>query len=286
MLQFSSVEPALSPETLRAIDDLGFSHMTPVQASTIPSFLSHKDVCVEAVTGSGKTLAFGIPVFELLNRRIQDGSAFKRHEVGALVVAPTRELATQIYQVFVKLSEYHPKLRCSLFVGGTSVQENVKDFEQHGAQVVIGTPGRVMDMHNRCELFSLKSLEVLVLDEADTLLDMGFRDIINQILSVLPKQRRTGLFSATQTKEVKELVRAGMRNPVGISVRVQHNNTVNKNSNIIIIEQATKHAFNTGKLLHDCRVQRKARSTGRVHQTAHHGQDHCLLCHLCVCGFL
>lgn len=219
-LLFANIEPRLSDDTIQAIGSFGFTQMTPVQAATIPLFLTNKDVCVEATTGSGKTLAFGIPIFEILLRKSKTPP---KHEVGGLVVAPTRELASQIFDVLVRLSQHHSAYRCGLFVGGTGVAECIKDFEENGAQIVVGTPGRIVDMQSRCEAFSsnLRHLEVLVLDEADTLLDMGFRDIINQILSFLPKQRRTGLFSATQTKEVKDLARAGLRNPVTVSVRIQ-----------------------------------------------------------------
>lgn len=133
-----------------------------------------------------------------------------------------RELAVQIHDVFQVLSKYHVHIKSSLFVGGTSVQENTSEYLQHGGQIIVGTPGRIIDIVNRTPDLNFKRLEVLVLDEADKLLDMGFKESINQILSMLPKQRRTGLFSATQTKEVKELARAGLRNPVSVSVRVQH----------------------------------------------------------------
>lgn len=119
------------------------------------------------------------------------------------------------------MSEFS-QLHCCLFVGGTSVVENANSFLKNGGQVVIGTPGRILDVTNRTSEVNWKKLEILVLDEADKLLDMGFRESLNQIFSILPKQRRTGLFSATQTKEVKELARAGLRNPVSVSVRVQH----------------------------------------------------------------
>lgn len=124
-----------------------------------------------------------------------------------------------------KLSEHHSALKCGLFVGGTEIRQDIDSFTTNGAQIVIGTPGRILDLHKRCPLFKFNKLEVLVLDEADTLLDMGFKDTINQIMSLLPKQRRTGLFSATQTKELKDLVRAGMRNPVSINVRVSYDKT-------------------------------------------------------------
>lgn len=177
---------------------------------------------VEAVTGSGKTLAFGLPILEILHAKFQ--SKRSKYDVGALVVAPTRELAAQIADVFRKFMPFYPDLRHCLFVGGQPVVECVAEYEKLGGHIVIGTPGRILDMQHRCDIINFKTLEVLVMDEADTLLDMGFRDSINQILSFLPKQRRTGLFSATQTKEVKELARAGMRNPVSISVKVQSNN--------------------------------------------------------------
>lgn len=133
-----------------------------------------------------------------------------------------RELALQIHDVLSKFAPDFSQLRCTLFIGGTSVAENSQDFIENGGQVVIGTPGRILDVTNRTRELNWKKLEVLVLDEADKLLDMGFRDSLNQIFSLLPKQRRTGLFSATQTKEVKELARAGLRNPVTVSVRVQN----------------------------------------------------------------
>eukprot|EP01038_Epipyxis_sp_PR26KG_P008746 gene8746-11818_t len=222
-MKFIDLKPKLSDETLFTVESFGFVEMTPVQSSTIPLFLSNKDCCVEAVTGSGKTLAFGIPIFEIIKSKHDE---FGLHTIGALVLAPTRELATQIFEVFSKFCLSHQNVRCALFVGGTSVEETALNFQKFGAQVVIGTPGRILDLNNRKELFNFRKLEILVLDEADTLLDMGFRDAINQILQLLPKQRRTALFSATQTKEIKDLARAGMRNPVSISVKVQ-NNTIN-----------------------------------------------------------
>ena len=117
------------------------------------------------------------------------------------------------------------RFKSVLFVGGVAIPEHVAEFQNSGGNLVIGTPGRIVDMISKCEDFSenLKNLEVLILDEADTLLAMGFRESINTILSVLPKQRRTGLFSATQTSEVRDLTRAGMRNPVSIAVKVNVN---------------------------------------------------------------
>ena len=136
-----------------------------------------------------------------------------------------------------KISQFHPRFKSVLFVGGTHITESCTTFEEEGGHIVIGTPGRILDVKNRIpNVLTFRKLEVLVLDEADTLLDMGFRDTISQLLAFLPKQRRTGLFSATQTKEVRELARAGMRNPVSISVRVQTRptapNAVSNNSDL------------------------------------------------------
>ena len=147
----------MSDETLEAIRMLGFVKMTPVQASTVPLFLKNKDVCVEATTGSGKTLAFGIPCFEILKR---SGSELRKHDVGALIVAPTRELAAQIHDVLSKLSEQHKSIQCRLFVGGTSVDECSAEFDEFGAQIVIGTPGRIIDIQKRSVFMSFKKLEV------------------------------------------------------------------------------------------------------------------------------
>ena len=221
MKSFVDIQPGLSSMTLEAIHEMGFQTPTPVQATTIPLFLSHKDVCVQATTGSGKTLAFVIPIFEML-QKLENS---QRNFLFALIIAPTRELATQIHDVVGKFVVVYPEFKSALFVGGVSLADNVQALMQH-PRVAVGTPGRILDLINRnIPEFSLRAIEVLILDEADVLLDMGFKEALNQILSALPKQRRTGLFSATQTHEVKELARAGLRNPVTITVKVQSNLT-------------------------------------------------------------
>ncbi|KAL1524656.1 hypothetical protein AB1Y20_019543 [Prymnesium parvum] len=215
---FRQLQPALSPPTLAALDLLGFDTATPVQEATIPRLLRHQDVAVQACTGSGKTLAFVIPLFELLARR---DDPLRRHEVGALVIEPTRELAVQVRTVAQRLAEAHHGFTLMLMVGGTDVHAETQAFREHGAHVLIGTPGRLHDAMQRLKEMSFRELELLVLDEADRLLDMGFEASLNSILQRLPKQRRTGLFSATQTDEVLQLVRAGLRNPVKVEVKVR-----------------------------------------------------------------
>lgn len=186
--------------------------------------MSCKDVAAEAVTGSGKTLAFIVPLLEILLKH-QRESPWKKTEIGAIVISPTRELATQTSIVLKSFLE-HPNLSIftqKLLVGGNSVEEDIESLRNRGALVLICTPGRLEDLLERKGQLNLaarvKSLEILILDEADRLLDLGFTATINTILSYLPRQRRTGLFSATQTKEVTDLMRAGLRNPVVVSVR-------------------------------------------------------------------
>ncbi|EAT41737.1 AAEL006640-PA [Aedes aegypti] len=222
--KWTDLAKPLSSPVLEVIAGFGFQKMTPVQAATIPLLLSYKDVAAEAVTGSGKTLAFVVPLLELLLKRQRD-TIWKKSEIGAIIISPTRELATQISDVLQDFLE-HEKLaifKQKLLIGGNPVEEDVDSIRKEGANVLIATPGRLKDLLERKGDLNLtvkvKSLELLVLDEADRLLDLGFESTINTILGYLPRQRRTGLFSATQTKEVKDLMRAGLRNPVLVSVK-------------------------------------------------------------------
>ncbi|XP_033296649.1 ATP-dependent RNA helicase DDX55 isoform X2 [Orcinus orca] len=218
---WESLPVPLHPRVLGVLRELGFPYMTPVQSATIPLFMKNKDVAAEAVTGSGKTLAFIIPILEVLLRREEK---LKKSQVGAIIITPTRELAVQIDEVLSHFTKPFPQFSQILWIGGRNPGEDVARFKEHGGNIIVATPGRLEDMFRRkaegLDLAScVRSLEVLVLDEADRLLDMGFEASINTILEFLPKQRRTGLFSATQTQEVENLVRAGLRNPVRISVK-------------------------------------------------------------------
>ena len=216
---WDTLKPPLSKNGLEGVQGLGFQFMTPVQSATIPYFMQNKDVAVEAITGSGKTLAFVLPIVEILSRRLEPWSP---GETGALVLTPTRELATQIAGVMRIFLQDVPLHLVSLIGGKKNLQEDIASINTQGAQVVVATPGRLVDMLSRqeCKLASaVRSLEVLVLDEADRLLELGFEQSINTVLSYLPKQRRTGLFSATLNHDVKALIRAGMRNPVTITVK-------------------------------------------------------------------
>ncbi|KAL2634811.1 hypothetical protein R1flu_006290 [Riccia fluitans] len=217
--RFRDLNPAISKETLAVIEDgLGFSTATPVQVATIPLLSSYKDVAVDAATGSGKTLAFLVPVVEKFRGL---STSLKKNQVGAIVISPTRELASQIFQVAQPFMETLPKYKEALLVGGTDVSVDIENLREKGANLLIGTPGRIEDILDRASFLDLKNLEVLILDEADRLLDMGFKRQLSSIIDRLPKLRRTGLFSATQTQAVEELAKAGLRNPVRVEVRVE-----------------------------------------------------------------
>lgn len=227
----------VSAATRRFIQQTGFKRMTPVQAISIPLLLNHRDVAVEACTGSGKTLAFLIPVVETLLGK--DAPSAANFNIGATILAPTRELAGQIHEVlsgFMSAVEQElavdedakgSKLKKNLWVGGSDVRASanaVQTMEAPGEfQLVVATPGRmrkIMDLAGQ-EGINFRPLEILVLDEADRLLQMGFQVDMEAIMSSMPKQRRTGLFSATLTSELQNLMRTGMRNPVHVCVRLK-----------------------------------------------------------------
>lgn len=244
---WEALTPPLAEWILDAVSSMGFKRMTPVQASTIPQFMKHKDVVVEAVTGSGKTLAYLIPTLEKLLRLDEE---IKRHHVGAIILSPTRELATQIYGVLQSILAFHepssaamkpldesdsagteklspsssgPRVVAQLLVGGdTSTTQDLSHFLKYSPSLLVATPGRLLELLSsplvKCPQ---SSFEVLVLDEADRLLDLGFREDLQKILGRLPKQRRTGLFSASVSEAVGEIVRVGLRNPVKIAVKVK-----------------------------------------------------------------
>ncbi|TAQ90110.1 hypothetical protein B7494_g1572 [Chlorociboria aeruginascens] len=235
---WGALTPPLAEWILDAIAAMGFDKMTPVQASTIPLFTRNKDV---AVTGSGKTLAYLIPVVEKLLRLEEP---IKKHHIGAIIVSPTRELATQIHSVLTSLLAFHEpsagylkpleegekwepssalRVIPQLLLGGTTTPaQDLSRFLKNSPNLLISTPGRLLELlsspHVHCPQ---SSFEVLVLDEADRLLDLGFKDDLQKILGRLPKQRRTGLFSASVSEAVGEIVRVGLRNPVKIAVKVR-----------------------------------------------------------------
>uniref|UniRef100_A0A6Q2Z0T4 ATP-dependent RNA helicase n=1 Tax=Esox lucius TaxID=8010 RepID=A0A6Q2Z0T4_ESOLU len=171
--KWDSLPVKLHDSIMQTLDELGFTHMTPVQSACIPLFMRNKDVAAEAVTGSGKTLAFVIPIIEILLKR---EDKLKKMQVGALIVTPTRELALQISEVMGQFLKKFPQFRQILLIGGSNPIEDVEKFKEQGANILIATPGRLEDMFRRKAdgldlTLSVKHLEVLVLDEADLACD-------------------------------------------------------------------------------------------------------------------
>ncbi|MDY0323385.1 MAG: DEAD/DEAH box helicase, partial [Candidatus Carbobacillus sp.] len=198
---------AINEAILRAISDMGFEEPSPIQAAAIPKILQGLDIIGQAQTGTGKTAAFGIPIIEKVDP--------KDTRVQALVLTPTRELAIQVSGEIRKLAQYK-RVRTLPIYGGQSIGHQIRALKQ-GVQVVIGTPGRIIDHIERGTL-TLGSVRMLVLDEADEMLDMGFIDDIERILKVLPEERQTLLFSATMPPEIRRLANRYMKQPETIRV--------------------------------------------------------------------
>lgn len=249
--RFSDLKPPLSQPVLDALTNSGFDFCTPVQAATVPLLCSYKDVAVDAATGSGKTLAFLVPLVEILRR----SSSPKPHQVLGLILSPTRELSSQIYHVAQPFISTLSNVKSVLLVGGVEVKSDVKKLEEEGANLLIGTPGRLFDIMQRMDLLDFRNLEILILDEADRLLDMGFQKQINAIISHLPKLRRTGLFSATQTEAVEELSKAGLRNPVRVEVRAEMKTLDNSTSSQQLVPSKTPSGLHIEYL--ECEADKK-----------------------------
>ena len=205
---------SLSRPILRGLAAVGFSQPTPIQAKTIPVALLGKDVVGGAVTGSGKTAAFVVPVLERLLYRPKKVPTSR-----VVILMPTRELAIQCHAVATKLAS-HTDIKFCLAVGGLSLKVQEAELRLR-PDVIIATPGRFIDHMRNSASFTVDTLEILVLDEADRMLEAGFADELNEILTTIPKSRQTMLFSATMTSSVDNLIRVGLNRPVRLMVDAQ-----------------------------------------------------------------
>ncbi len=203
-------ELGLQAELLRAIDAQGYTRPTPIQAQAIPVVLQGRDVLAGAQTGTGKTAAFTLPVLQLLSGRERRGKAPR-----ALVLTPTRELAAQVGESVVTYGE-HLALRSTVIFGGVGINPQ-KDALRRGVDVLVATPGRLLD-HAGQGTIDLSAVEILVLDEADRMLDMGFIHDIRKVLKLLPRQRQNLLFSATYSDDIKRLADGLLHQPALIEV--------------------------------------------------------------------
>ncbi len=209
-MSFSSL--GLSAELLRAVSDKGYSEPTPIQLQAIPVILDGRDILAGAQTGTGKTAGFALP---LLQRLSAQPSAGGRHVLRALILTPTRELAAQVEES-VRTYGRHLALQSTVVFGGVGFTPQA-DKLRHGVDILVATPGRLLD-HVQQKTVDLSRIEILVLDEADRMLDMGFIRDIRKILALLPKQRQNLLFSATYTDEIKQLADGLLHNPALIEV--------------------------------------------------------------------
>ncbi len=210
----------LSPELLRAVSDQGYTTPTPVQAQSIPVILEGRDIMAGAQTGTGKTAGFTLPMLEILNREHaergeQSSRRGGRRHIRVLVLTPTRELAAQVNESIVTYGK-HLSLRSTVVFGGVGIQPQI-DKLNRGVDILVATPGRLLDLVNqrKCDL---SKIEILVLDEADRMLDMGFIHDIRKVLALLPKNRQTLLFSATFSSDIKQLADRLLNRPLFIEV--------------------------------------------------------------------
>ena len=207
-------ELGVSPEILKAVDKMGFEEASPIQTAVIPVAMSGRDVIGQSSTGSGKTAAFGIPALEKIDPKLR--------KVQALILCPTRELALQVAEEIAKLATFKPGIREVPIFGGQSYDRQFRALAG-GAQIVIGTPGRVLD-HMRRGTLKLDSLRMLVLDEADRMLDMGFREDIEQVVAAAPESRQMLFFSATMPKAIQDLISRTVRDPVKVTIAAHAHN--------------------------------------------------------------
>jgi len=201
-------ELKLSREILDAVTDMGFEEASPIQADAIPLILNGKDIIGQAQTGTGKTAAFAIPIIENLDTESK--------KIQALILCPTRELVIQVSEEFRKLMKYKENLYVVPVYGGQEIERQLKSLKK-GAQVIIGTPGRMMD-HMRRGSIKMDSVKIVVLDEADEMLDMGFRDDMEVILKDTPDERQTVMFSATMAQDIVDLTGKFLKEPIIVNV--------------------------------------------------------------------
>ena len=207
---FSSLP--FSKKLLNNLDSLGYKTMTPVQSASLPAILEEKDLIVQAKTGSGKTAAFGLGLLQKINPKF--------FGLQSLVLCPTRELADQVAKEIRQIARCIPNIKLVVLCGGKPLGPQADSLE-HGAHIAVGTPGRIKDHLSRATL-DLSSVETLVLDEADRMLDMGFYDEIMNIINQTPNNRQTLLFSATYPNTIKKMCRSIQRDPVVIKVDEKH----------------------------------------------------------------
>jgi len=229
----------LDPQILRAVEDEGYTVPTPIQAKAIPLVLAGRDIMAMAQTGTGKTAAFTLPLLQMLLPNASSSASPARHPIRALILAPTRELAIQVEES-VETYSAHVPLRSTVVFGGIDIKTQ-KPALMKGVEVLVATPGRLLD-HVESRNLQLNQVQVLILDEADRMLDMGFMPDLKRILALLPKQRQTLLFSATFSEEIKKLAQEFLRNPEVVEVARRNTTAETVKQSIYLVDQAHKHS--------------------------------------------
>ena len=209
----------LDPKIQKAVLEQGYTIPTPIQAQSIPHVLAGSDLMGAAQTGTGKTAAFVLPIIQKILRHASSSASPARHPIRALVLTPTRELAVQVAENAASYSK-HTDLRAAVVYGGVDMKEQVATL-RNGVEILIATPGRLLD-HIGSKVANLSHVEILVLDEADRMLDMGFLPDLQRIIDLIPAQRQTLLFSATFSPEIKKLAQSYLRTPVTVEVARQN----------------------------------------------------------------
>lgn len=230
----------LAPEILKALEEFGYTTPTPVQAQAIPVVMAGRDLMAGAQTGTGKTAAFALPTLQKLLPLASPSASPARHPVRALILTPTRELAIQVEES-VRVYAKHTSLRSLVVFGGVDIKTQTP-YLMKGVEILVATPGRLLD-HIEQRTVQLNQVQMLVLDEADRMLDMGFMPDLKRILALLPKQRQNLMFSATFSKEIKKLSEEFLTNPVLIEVARSNAAAENVTQKVYSVEQADKHAL-------------------------------------------
>lgn len=229
----------LSPEILKALDDLGYVSPTPIQVQAIPLVLEGKDVMGAAQTGTGKTAGYSLPMLQSLMFSANTSMSPARHPVRALILVPTRELADQVFEDVKRYAKYTP-VKSAVVFGGVDIASQTSILRA-GVEILIATPGRLLD-HVQQKNVNLSQTQILVLDEADRMLDMGFLPDLQRIVNLLPKQRQNLLFSATFSNEIKKLAQSFMKDPVTVEVARQNATAENVKQTVYRIEESEKNA--------------------------------------------
>ena len=227
----------LSADILRALDDQGYEHPTPIQTQAIPVVLQGKDVMGAAQTGTGKTAGFSLPVIQMLLQHANTSASPARHPVRALILTPTRELADQVAENVKNYSKY-TSLRSTVVFGGVDMGQQVVALKS-GVEILIATPGRLLD-HVQQKTVNLSHTGILILDEADRMLDMGFLPDLQRIINLLPTKRQNLMFSATFSGDIKKLAASFLNKPVTIEVARRNSTSENVTQTVYHVDEAVK----------------------------------------------